>query len=71
MQMMPEADRKAYVEDKAKERGKLQQQIHRLNAERTRYVAEQMKKQNVTNTLDAVMIATIREQAMKRNYRFE
>ena len=71
MQKMTEADRKTFLEQKSKEREKLQEQINRLNAERTRHIAEQVKKQAGTNTLDAVMIATIREQAVKRNFRFE
>jgi hypothetical protein len=71
MQKLNESERKAYVEAKAKEREKLQADINRLNAERSKFVAEEMKKTAQTNTLDQVMIATIREQATRRNYRFE
>jgi hypothetical protein len=71
MQKMNEAERKAFVESKAKERAELQTKINRLNEQRNKYVAEQRKKQAGTNTLDSVMTATIREQAQKRNYRFE
>jgi hypothetical protein len=71
MQKMTEADRQAYIEKKSQERGRIQQEINALNAERTRHVAEKAVNQSGTNTLDAVMITTIREQAVKRNFRFE
>jgi hypothetical protein len=71
MQTMTELQRKTYVESKAKARENIQQQINRLNADRTRYVAEEMKKHSNTNTLDAVMISAIREQARKKDYHFE
>ncbi len=71
LQKLNEKERKSYVESKAKEREQLQAEINRLNTERSKYVAEEMKKNSQTNTLDQVMIATIREQATKRNYRFE
>jgi hypothetical protein len=72
MQKLSDAERKTFVETKAKERGELQAKITQLNAERSKYVADQMKKPaGATNTLDAVMITTIREQAQKRNFKFE
>ena len=71
MQKMNEADRKAFVETKAKERADLQARINKLNEERNKYVAEQRKNQAAANTLDSVMVSTIREQAAKKNYRFE
>ena len=71
MQKMNDTERKAYVEAKTSERAKIQSQINHLNLERSKYVEEQMKKNSQTNTLDQVMITAIREQATKRNYRFE
>ena len=71
MQQMNEADRKAHVETKAKERAELQARIQKLNDERAKYVATQMKMQSATNTLDSVVISAVREQAAKRNFRFE
>jgi len=71
MQKMTETERKAYVETKTKEREKIQEQINQLNAERTKYVAEKTKQTNATNTLDSVVLSTVREQATKRNYKFE
>lgn len=71
MQKMTEVERRKYVETKAAERGKIQAEISRLNAERNKYVAEQSKKQTGDGTLDSVMVSAIREQAAKRNYKFE
>ena len=71
MQKMSEVERKNYVETKTKEREKIQSEINQLNTERSKYVAEQVKKQPGAGTLDAAMVSTIREQAAKRNYKFE
>lgn len=71
MQKMTEVERKKYVETKAAERGKIQAEIGRLNVERVKHVAEKSKQQAGAGTLDAAMVTTIREQAAKRNYKFE
>jgi hypothetical protein len=71
MQSMTEAERKTYVETKAKQRAEIQSKIQALNTERTKYIAAQTKTASATNTLDAVMISALREQAAKRNYQFE
>src|SRR5262249_20098098 len=71
MQKMTEPERKAYVESKAKEREEIQANIARLNAARTKYLAEKASQPGPANTLDAVVTAAIREQAVKKNYRFE
>ena len=71
MQKMTETERKTYVETKTKEREKIQEQINQLNAERTKFVAEKAKQINATNTLDSVVLTTVREQATKRNYTFK
>ena len=49
----------------------MQTTINQLNAEREKYVAQRMKEVAGTNTLDAVVIAAIREQGQKRNFQFE
>ena len=71
MQKMTEPERKEFVEKKAKERGELQAKIQKLNSEREKYVAAQMKQQSGTNTLDAVVVSAVREQAVKRQFKFE
>src|SRR5262245_46680365 len=71
MQKMTESERKTYVETKTKEREKIQEQINQLNVERTKFVAKKARQSSTTNTLDSVVLTTVREQATKRNYRFE
>ena len=73
MQKMTPEQRKAYVEANAKQRKETQEKINRLNEERRKYVAEKMKdlKLSGKDTLDAVIIATVREQVVKKNFEIE
>jgi hypothetical protein len=71
MQKLDLEQRKALIETKTRERADLQASIHRLNAERETYLAARRKEQAATNTLDSVVIATVREQARRQQYRFE
>lgn len=68
MQKMTVEERKSYVEKMSKEREKIQNQINKLNDERSKYIAQKMLENKNDNTLDAVMIKTIREQAKQKNY---
>jgi hypothetical protein len=70
MKKMTVQERKAYVDKMEKERAQIQGKINKLNEERSKYVAKKMHENNKDNTLDAVMIKTIREQAQKKNYSF-
>jgi hypothetical protein len=70
MKKMTMLERKAYVDKMEKERAQIQGKINKLNEERSKYVAKKMHENNNDNTLDAVMIKTIREQAQKKNYSF-
>ncbi len=49
---------------------KFRTKINKLNDERSKYVAQKMLENKNENTLDAVMIKTIREQAKNKNYSF-
>lgn len=71
MQKLSGAERKAYVETKARERAEMQAKINELNREREKFVAARMKEISGTNTLDAVVISAVREQSAKRNFKFE
>lgn len=71
MKKMNADERKAYVENKSKERTEMQAKIQELNKEREKYVAARMKEIVGTNTLDAVVISAVREQSAKRNFKFE
>jgi len=71
MKKMSVQERKAYVDKMEKERGQIQKKINKLNDERSKFVAQKMLENKNDNTLDAVMIKTIREQAKSKNYKFE
>ena len=70
MKKMSVQERKTYIEKKEKEREQIQIKINKLNDERSKYVAQKMLENKNENTLDAVMIKTIREQAKNKNYSF-
>lgn len=71
LRTLSEAERNTQLEAKLKERTALQAKINQLNVERNKFVTEQTKKSISTNTLDTVVVSTIREQAAKRNFKFE
>lgn len=71
MKKMNNEERKAYVDKMSKERENIQSKINKLNEERSKYVAQKMLENKNDNTLDAVMIKTIREQVKQKNYKFE
>jgi hypothetical protein len=70
MKKMSVQERKAYVDKMEKEREQIQNKINKLNDDRSKYVAKKMLENKNDNTLDAVMIKTIREQAKNKNYSF-
>lgn len=70
MKKMSVQERKTFIEKKEKEREQIQIKINKLNDERSKYVAQKMLENKNDNTLDAVMIKTIREQAKNKNYSF-
>lgn len=70
MKKMSVQERKAYVDKMEKERAQIQSKINKLNDERSKYIAQKMLENKNENTLDAVMIKTIREQAKEKNYKF-
>jgi len=71
MQNMNVEQRKEYVEDKAKERDKIQNQINKLDQQRRDYISQKQTENQEDNTLDAAMLKMIREQASNKNYKFE
>jgi hypothetical protein len=66
-------DRMAFIESKSKEREKLQGEIKKLSSDAEKFRAEELKKRAKTgeDTLDAVMVKTVRELATKKGYQFE
>ncbi|QQS36762.1 MAG: VWA domain-containing protein [Ignavibacteriales bacterium] len=70
MKKMSVKERKEYIDKMEKERERIQSKINQLNDERSKYVAQKMLENKNDNTLDAVMIKTIREQAKQKNFSF-
>jgi hypothetical protein len=72
MKDMTAGQRQAYVQARQKERTEIQKKIHKLNAQRSKYVADEMKKlQGGRNTLGSAVIQAVRDQAIKRNFEFQ
>jgi hypothetical protein len=73
MKGMNTAQRKDFIDKKAKEREALQSNIREVNEKREKYIADERKKQSgeSKNTLDEAMLGAVREQATKKNYKFE
>jgi len=72
LRKMNAEERKAYIESMAKQRAKIQQRIQKLSEQRKKCVAEEMKKQQKQgDTLGSAVIGAVREQAKRRNYKFE
>ena len=73
MKSMKEAERKAYVEGKAKERIEIQEKIQKLNEDRKKFVAEELRKRSEKgeDTLEGAMLKAIREEARKKEFTFE
>jgi hypothetical protein len=71
MKALPPAERKEFVEKKSKERAELQAKINTLNVAREKFVAAKMREIVTTNTLDSVVITTVHEQALTREFKFE
>jgi len=73
MKGMNAEEREKFVAQKAKDREEIQKQIQDINQKRESFIAEERKKTSAEpkNTLDKVMLNTVREQAEKKNYKFE
>ena len=70
MKDMTVEERKAYVDEKANEREKIQKKINELDNQRRNFIADKLSD-GEDNTLDAAMLKIIREQAAEKNYEFE
>jgi len=71
MRKMTLEERKAFIEKQAQERAAIQARIHRLSAEREKFVAARAKALAGADTLDAAVTAAVRDQARRQNFRFE
>ena len=70
MQKMTADERVKYVEQMRNKREEIQNKINELNEDRRQYVAQKMLEMP-DNTLDAVLIKAVREQAGTKNYEFD
>jgi hypothetical protein len=72
MQGMNAEQRTAYVAAKAGERAEAQARIHKLNEQRARFVAEELKNRGgQADTLGSAAQQAIREQAAKKHFTFK
>ena len=72
MQKMTIEERKAFVDEKAKQRTEIQEEIQQLNEQRKVYVAEEMKKLSKEgDTLGSAIIQAVSKQATQRNFEIE
>ncbi|MEM9647336.1 MAG: vWA domain-containing protein [Bacteroidota bacterium] len=69
LQGKTEEEIKAYVAVKKKEREKIQKQIQELNAKREAYIAKNQKEE--TGELENALLSAIKNQAAKKNYRWD
>ena len=73
MRKMSVEERKAHIEAMAKERESIQKEINGLSKARRKYVAEKQKAEAESGeeTLDSAMIKAVREQAKKKDFKFD
>jgi hypothetical protein len=71
MKKMSKKERRAYINKTIEKRGRLQKRINQLDRQRRKYVDGEMRKRAGQNTLDAAIIKTVRDQALRKEYRFE
>jgi hypothetical protein len=71
LKKMDKRERVEYVNTLKRKREEIQKKINQLNRERAKYVAQKRKEISDELTLDEALIKAIREQASKKNYKFE
>ena len=72
MRKMDVAGRKKYVAECQSKRDAISEKIQKLNKERQAFVDAKLKEMSGDDnqTLDKVMVSTVREQATKKGYKF-
>ncbi len=71
MQNMDKDERKVYVEQKAKDRDRINKEIQELNTKRTEYVAQQATSEEGDESLDKAILTSLKDQAKSRNFVIE
>jgi hypothetical protein len=70
---MTEEERVSFIDKKSKEREAIQKQILETNQKREQFIVDENKKNSLApkNTLDEVMLNTVKEQALKKSFKAE
>jgi len=73
MKKMTTEERKTYIKKKGKERSDIQDKIKEISEKRKKFIAEKRKEMagDENNTLDAVMLKTVRKQAEAKKFDFD
>jgi hypothetical protein len=71
MKKMSKDERKDYVKKVGQKREEIQKKIDRLNTDRKKYIEAEMKKLNNVNTLDKAVLGAVKDQAVKKQFKFE
>ncbi len=71
MQTMTPQQQKAYIDQKAKDRARIQSEIRKLNEARNQHIAQIKKTQSSQSTLGSAITLAIRQQAQQSGLTFE
>ena len=71
MKNMSMAEKVKYVDNMKKKREKIQEKIKLLKKERDEYVSQKRKQLSTEQTLDEALLNAVKEQAVKKNFKFE
>jgi len=71
MRKMSKKERTEYIKKMKKTREELQAKIKKLNEERRKYIDKKKKKSADNDSLDSAIIKSIREQAVKKQFKFK
>jgi hypothetical protein len=71
MKSMSKKERIQYVEKMKRKREEIQKKIKQLKKERDEYVSQKRKQLSMEQTLDEALLNAVKEQAVKKKYKFE
>ncbi len=71
MKKLSPADRDKYVQKVGAQRAQIQAKINDLNEKRRVFVAEQMKKNTQSNSLDRAILTSVKDEAAKKGFTIE
>jgi len=71
MRKMTLPEKEKYIQGLGAHRAELQEKINAANEKRRVYIAQEMKKNTRTNTLDQAILASVKEEAAKKGFMIE